>query len=190
MRIIYQVYNDCTKISGCESGYIGDSCQTPRRADSYTHDEILQMVNNILAPDNLSNVFDEIADQIGSDAGAYVIVLKTNWMDSPYYNFISNGAKNYYDRGSVVYNFQNTIFNLRSSGDLIDVTDGGFWWNCVNNDKNYSPGYIAVSNYGWGTLDSASWIKNDGGVNQYYHTIWTDTNRNVSFSVLLIGVPN
>ena len=187
----------------CKPGYTNPpACRTVIPASPYTKEQLITLLNNIAGPafgNNITNFLQQVPisykltissggfDVVIKQLSSYVVILKTN-SAAPYTYFQVNGnAFNSFPGNSVMSQFQS---NIKSSnmGDLVDVTQGAFWWN-NNGVPNNSPGYIDV-NYMTGELKPGAWVQNDSSHNQAFFTnvVRIDDGFNIKIlGVLLIG---
>ena len=197
---IYQDKTSCPEIQ-CNPGYIGDNCENIIDTQNFTRDNVLNILNNLdYVRNNYASSFEKLFDTF--PYSTYVLVYcipSTQPLRSKYYNFCSNGGKNYYDANTPINDFHNSIYG-QDYGDLIyNYNDNvGFWWNSLNGDNCSDHGgeqhYISVKPDG--ILASLSSYQNNKNQNYNYfeNIINKDTYLPISrgygyknLGVLLIG---
>lgn len=145
---IYDTIESCNKNAGCYPGYTGDNCENIVDVNSYSKEQVRNILNNLpfvkdLYNGNFSNLFNVFP------RATYVLIHCIN-SNSPYYNFCSNGGMNYYSENTPVNLFHKSIFG-ENKGDLVYASQGesvGFWWNNTDcSPGKYGP-YISVNPYG------------------------------------------
>ncbi len=187
----------------CAPGYTNPpTCRTVIPATSYTNDQIITLLNNITGPafgNNITNFLQQVPisykltvssggfDVVIKQLSSYVVILKTNSVAPYTYVQVNGNAFNSFPENSVMSQFKSNITSS-NMGDLVDVTQGAFWWN-NNGIPNNSPGYIDV-NYMTGELKPGAWVQNDSSHNQAFfpHVVRIDDGFNIRIlGVLLIG---
>jgi hypothetical protein len=143
----YQTFEECNKNTGCYPGYTGDKCENIINPNSFTNDQIINLLNKLQFIQNVySGDFKKFFDSDSFPYANYVLVYCLN-DKSEYRNFCSNGGKNYYTEGTTIHDFHNSIFG-ENKGDLVFSESGldvAFWWNNIEcSEGNYGP-YISVN---------------------------------------------